>query len=374
MSDTSGNGVSGTIHFDEGVCERYIFGELDAEEQERFEAEYFADDAFFNRFCAVKDELLDLYARGELDPDRRGRMEPHFKSTPPRRRRIQDSRNFVRSITVISDRHGPLTVAASLAEAKQRSLRQIFQTLFTLPRLATVSGLIIATGVGFWLLTRSASPDRAVDGRATQSVSVPQDEITSQGNTPSNDVKNGEPKSAEERAPKRLDETETAEDRGPEKISPAQKVSPEAADPQQPSVAENQKSSDPKPDGPKPADTGPEITVARTETVTLSSASRSVTARNSATIGAATRSVLIRMLFSGEAYPGYSVRITTLGGETVWRTSGLKTGMNTGAKSLAVTVPAAVLTKKDYIVVLEGRSSGGKPETVREFYLHVDRR
>src|SRR5688500_14824829 len=112
MSGTNGNGRSGNLPFDEGMCERYIFGELHDDEQERFEAAYFANDAFFNRFCAVKDELLDLYSRNELDPDRRRRLEPHFLSTPARRGRIDDSRNFVRSITVLSDRSSPLAVSA----------------------------------------------------------------------------------------------------------------------------------------------------------------------------------------------------------------------------------------------------------------------
>jgi hypothetical protein len=83
--------------------------------------------------------------------------------------------------------------------------------------------------------------------------------------------------------------------------------------------------------------------------------------------------VVVRLLFGGEAYASYSVRISTLGGQTVWRASNIKTGMNDGAKSLAVTVPAGSLTRKDYIVVLEGRTGEGSSETIREYYLHVDR-
>jgi hypothetical protein len=79
------------------------------------------------------------------------------------------------------------------------------------------------------------------------------------------------------------------------------------------------------------------------------------------------------MLFGGEAYSSYSIRISTLGGGTVWRVSGLKTARNDRGKSLAVTIPAASLSRKDYIVTLEGRADDGKSETIREYYLHVDR-
>jgi len=50
----------------EETCERYLLGELSEAEQERFEEAYFADDALFEQFQAVKDDLLDAYARDEL--------------------------------------------------------------------------------------------------------------------------------------------------------------------------------------------------------------------------------------------------------------------------------------------------------------------
>jgi hypothetical protein len=121
----------------------------------------------------------------------------------------------------------------------------------------------------------------------------------------------------------------------------------------------------------KPPEPKPEVTGVRTETVTLSSTSRSVTGRNTASIGTATQNVVIRMLFGGDAYESYSVRVTTLGGATVWRASNLTIGGS--ARALAVTVPAGSLTRKDYIVILDGRSKDGRSETIREYYLHVDR-
>jgi hypothetical protein len=80
------------------------------------------------------------------------------------------------------------------------------------------------------------------------------------------------------------------------------------------------------------------------------------------------------MIFGGDAYPSYSVRVSAVGGGTVWQASNLKTAMNDAAKSLAVTIPARALTGRDYIVVVEGKTNDGQTETVREYYLNVIRR
>jgi hypothetical protein len=117
----------------------------------------------------------------------------------------------------------------------------------------------------------------------------------------------------------------------------------------------------------------PELIGPRTASVTLDSATRSVSKRNTAEIGTATQNVTIRMVFGGEAYASYSVRILTVGGGMVWRESNLRSVMTGGTKSLVVTVSAASLSRKDYIVVLEGRSNDGTMEPIREYYLHVDR-
>src|SRR5215203_3743533 len=88
MTNSDNNGNSGGDWFDDEMSERYLFGEMSAAEQEHFENAYFADDAFFERFMSVKNDLLDLYARGQLDEEKRRRMERTFLRTGPRRKRI----------------------------------------------------------------------------------------------------------------------------------------------------------------------------------------------------------------------------------------------------------------------------------------------
>src|SRR5687767_8742473 len=104
MTDSDKNGHRDRQHFDEVSGMRYLFGELSEAEQEEFEEAYFDDDAFFERFLAVKNDLLDLYARNELEPEIRTRMERSFLKTNPRRKQIAETKDFIRSVTAVSDR------------------------------------------------------------------------------------------------------------------------------------------------------------------------------------------------------------------------------------------------------------------------------
>jgi hypothetical protein len=376
MIGTNGNGRSTSIPFDEDMCERYIFGELDEAQQELFETAYFNDDSFFNRYLAVKDELLDLYSRNELDTEKRVRIESHFGSTGPRRQRLAESNDFISAVTTIAGRRAPSPTPDPEIEPRRATFFESLKGYFSMPALATVAVLLVLVAAGLWIVSRPESPQLIADDPAPQPAS---------NTAPSNpDVVSGIVPSERntKTADKRPDEL-TPQTKDPD--APAVASQPEAADPSTTTPPVPSRSIDPAVAPPavaptpeqrvaevvKPPEVKSETTGVRTETVTLSSASRSVTGRNTASIGTATQNVVIRMLFGGDAYESYSVRVTTLGGGTVWRASNLTIAGS--ARSLAVTVPAGSLTRKDYIVVLEGRSKDGRSETIREYYLHVDR-
>jgi hypothetical protein len=376
MKSANGNGTSAKTPFDEGVCERYILGELSEPERQLFETAYFNDDAFFNRFLAAKDELLDLYSRNELDPDKRRRVQQHFGSTSPRRQRLAESGDFVRSVTAIANRDSRSTPLMAEIEPKPPTIFETLKGLFPVPMLAAAAVLLVLIAVGFWILRKPGTPELIADEpapqpRANMTPSNPEQVVG--GLAPDNNTKaNENPGTQPTSEPNRPREPEIA-------VNPYQKVQPATPAPS-PARSPDPTIIPPAPvqtpeqrvaDVVKPPEPKPEVTGARTETVTLSSASRSVTGRNTASIGTATQSVVIRLMFGGDAYDTYSVRVTTLGGATVWRASNINIGGS--ARSLAVTLPAASLTRKDYIVILEGRSPGGISETIREYYLHVDR-
>lgn len=391
MSTTNENGTSGQPPFDEELCERYLFGELSEAEQERFETAYFSDDSFFNKFLAVKDEVLDLYSRNELDHDKRRRMEPHFLATRSRKKRLTDSRDFIDSITRIADRATRAAAAPAVAaDPEPGGFLDALRSIFAPPRFAVAVGLIVVLAFGLWVLVKRDAVENIADSlpppagstNPTSSSEMSPESMAADGNAqgplqhiddpgrqskptgeremainanPAGSANNGVPIPGSSPAPpsNQMARSDPPETKPPDNANMAVQV--------------------PTPGIPKQPDPKPEIAGVRTETVTLESASRSATRQNTAQIGSATQNVQIRMVFGGEAYSSYSVRVSGVGGRTIWRESNLKTGMNEGTKSLTVNVPAGSFTRKDYIVVLEGRSKDGTTETIREYYLRVDR-
>lgn len=61
---------------------RYLLGALTAEEENRIEEQFFADDEFFEELLVVEDALMDAYVQGELDEDERAEFKNYITSSP----------------------------------------------------------------------------------------------------------------------------------------------------------------------------------------------------------------------------------------------------------------------------------------------------
>ncbi len=390
MSTTNENGTSANLPFDEELCERYLFGELTEAEQERFETAYFDDDSFFNNFLAVKDEVLDLYSRNELDPEKRRRMEPHFLSTNSRRKRLAESRDFVDSISSIADRSRVPVSDPVVAPPKPAGVLESLRMIFTPFRFAAAGILVAVLAVGLWTLVKPEIPENIADSQVEPPVPSETTPILVKG--PDGPETDGNSQSIAHQSGDQPSQLNPVEERevpvNPDRATPSDTIAQipgSSPTPRAPQMSHKDSPESklpdvatkgvpvPTPELQKQPDPRTEIAGVRTETVTLDSASRSANRRNTAEIGSATQNVVIRMVFGGGAYSTYSVRISTVGGGTVWRASNLRTAATAGTKTLAVTVPANSLSRKDYIVVLEGRSADGNMETIREYYLHIDR-
>jgi len=74
---------------------QYWLGELSPEAEQRLEDRYFADDELFEQMLAVKEELFDAYARGELSEADRARFEQHLLQSPEGSEELEFARRFV---------------------------------------------------------------------------------------------------------------------------------------------------------------------------------------------------------------------------------------------------------------------------------------
>jgi anti-sigma factor RsiW len=73
---------------------QYWLGELSPEAEQRLEDRYFADDDLFEQLLAVREELFDAYARGELSEAERARFEQHLLHSPENREELEFARRF----------------------------------------------------------------------------------------------------------------------------------------------------------------------------------------------------------------------------------------------------------------------------------------
>ena len=148
----------------DGLCERYLLGELSETEQEQFEEAYFTDDALFERFEAVKADMLDAYARGELAEDKRKRFAAHFlAASPSRRRELEDTQKFIRAVTAAAKNGSGAAVAAPVSETSRKSSRRRFFDNFFGSRpfawqIAGAAVLLLALLVGVWFAIRQRAP------------------------------------------------------------------------------------------------------------------------------------------------------------------------------------------------------------------------
>ena len=76
----------------------YLLGELTEPEQAALESEYFGDKDKFEEVCAIENDLIDDYLRGNLPAADREHFEERYSSSPERLRRIQFARSMLQSL------------------------------------------------------------------------------------------------------------------------------------------------------------------------------------------------------------------------------------------------------------------------------------
>ena len=395
MEDNINNG-SAPEDFDEEVCERYLFGELTEEEQEQFETAYFNDDSFFERFAAVKNELLDLYARGELDDARRSRMEPHFNATAPRRKRISDSSEFIQALTSIASQRQ----IEKLANPHSSSIGWFEKAMrtFTLPRLAAAAVLILlAVALGLFHSggrpeeevadqkpeqpASNLSSDPSQETRASETQTSVRDEI-SEG-LPNNDNRPANSLRASNDSPDAPQSPQSPESPFPAKenlpsvnsnnnvaVAPPQELV--ASDNSRKTATTNENSAPPITLSPVERDESPAAVTLRAGTTRSTGSGNALSIRNDRD-----QPVAITLVFKSEKYASYVVTLSTVGGSRIATQRFSHSAVSYsggGSTSLVLRLPSSRrLTRNDYVIKLDGVEAGGSTETINEYYLHIRR-
>lgn len=160
---------------------RYLLGLSFPAEREQIESEYFEDDAVFQEMLAVEDDLIDAYARGELENEERRRFEKCFASSFRANDRVQFARAFA-------------DVAATTQAVETGTWRYIFQASAPL-RIAAIAAVIVLVTVPAWFVIdrpstnedRKLRAESAKLGKAIQTLQQSSD--TKQTCAPKRDIR-----------------------------------------------------------------------------------------------------------------------------------------------------------------------------------------
>jgi hypothetical protein len=313
----------------EETCERYLLGELSEAEQTQFEEAYFADDSLFERYLAVKDELLDAYARGELTKEKRARFEQYFPATAPRRQQIDEAKHLIGAATAAARKTSltsgePQTVSRDARSSWRESLAGLFGSRPLGWQFALVLLLLLAAG-GVWTLIRYRQ--RQASELASSEKTKPQPPLTS---------------------------------------SP-----PVVAGNNTPSPFPTSTSVTPRPTPKVPDIPTPQFPSTQIASITLLPlATRDINEENTLVLDPGTRIVRLRLVFRKNNYRSYSAKLTTLDDQLVWQTRGLKAD---SGKSVTLQLAPGLFQRQDYLLTLNGRTAGGQLETIATYFFHVVR-
>lgn len=316
-------------HDFENIVERYLLGELSEQEQQQFEESYFADDTLFERFLAVKHDLVDAYARGDLAANKRERFEQHFLASQPRRQRVDEAKQFIRAVSLASTTAAQVS-ADSVAQSSEAWWRKPISKTFARPLVwqAALVVLLLAALAGSWAVMRHFQNQRAEDERLQ----------------------------SEEAARKKQDE-ERAREKNAKIINP--NGPPTVPSPELP---------------PTPNKQSPEIVPAQVASILLLPfGPRDATGSNSLVLHKETRSVVLRLAFKSDDYRRYDAVLRTVASEQVLSRKGLKATTTRQGQRVAIVLDPSIFNHQDYIVTLSGLTAGGQLETIGDYYFNVKR-
>ena len=321
----------------EKICEQYLLGELTESERQRVEESYFADDSLFERFLAVKDDILDAYARGDLTGDKLKSFEEHYLASKARRQRVEEARDLIR-LTSSTPGHTPTAQIESSRVLKSERLP--WWQLFAKSHPAVWrTGLVVAALI---LMASAYIVVKQIQDRAAQRFAEERARNATKPQTNTNETASQTP------AP------------SPDLNAGAERPT---SSPSPPTTASPETTSRP-----------PRTTSAQIASLTLLPFSaREPGSANSLTLGQEQRVVRLNLVFVDAAYDSFEVSIRTVDGQQVIRRGGLKPSANETGTTVTLTFDSSLLNRQDYIATLRGRRKNGKPETIADYYFRVQR-
>lgn len=314
---------------------RFLLGKLTDEERADVEREFFHNTESFENILIAENSLTDAYVSKRLAPDDRLLFEKRLLINPRQRQRTA----FAGTLVKYASQQPVDDVGMSTSESK---FLTIFARLFSGRPLFSyslaVAVFLLLLGAVFWWT--SAGSRRLADDDLAKAPASTSGEMQDKG---SND------KTAEQIL-----------SNGPDSRVPIKEMTPDT---------EHTKPIPVK----KPAQ--PEISRSLISTITLPLGStRGAEGAKVFVVPEKTSLVNLKLGFESEHFSSYFVVVETVDGQQVWRGKVRKSSKNNSANTVALTVPARLLPRGDYIITLKGLAKGGAYDTVADYSFTIDRR
>ena len=78
------------------LIQRYLLGQVSAEERAELENQYFGDDDLFEELVAAESDMIDAYVSGKLGSAERKQFESYILSTPDRLERVEFAKSLLK--------------------------------------------------------------------------------------------------------------------------------------------------------------------------------------------------------------------------------------------------------------------------------------
>jgi hypothetical protein len=295
---------------------QYLLGELSEEENERIERQYLADPDFFDELLAVEDDLLDEYARGELQGRQREQFERRL-ATPRQRERLRDAQ-------ILMARLGVAQLPASQDTKRQKRtswfsfFNQQHKLAVSLPLAFAMLVLLVGAG---WLVLRTVRLEEQVERMRTEQLAAEQRE---QG---LREQLVGEQKVKEDLLHQLQQNNEGAGPNGQKETTPPEKrIEPRMA------------------------------------TFTLASALMRGGEASSFVLPREVEIVQLEVQVADASYKSYRAEVQTADGEPVYQQSGLAAQRVRNGKAINIRIPSRLLRGRDYLVKVSGVAAQGRLE------------
>lgn len=288
---------------------RYLLRELPEDQVEEIEQRYFTNEESFDELRRVEAELIDCYVAGELEPDQKKKFEQLYLSMPEGKSRVQ----FAEALRLkASEMPKP---AVSFSGFKNWSAVQVLA--------AVLAVLAIAGAWMIWELVHLRSENRSAQEKIQQ-LQKNSDYLQKQSAAKIQELT------------KELDSARMGED-----VQPPEPIQ-----------------------GSKPEPTFLAVLMSP-------GVARGSTGMQTISLDRALNFVRFELKLDRDPFPGYRVSLQTADGEELWNLGLLKPMMTASGKMVKFDLPASRLDQRDYVLLLQGRSSGSKFENVSAYPFRV---